>query len=350
MTKRKLTTYGLLFLYLLSFNFIFFSTSVEAAQTKPVVMGYYSKDWYTDKDSYHSLAKYANYMDYIATFTARIDSNANLITDFMPSEGIAEAKEKKVKPLLVVHNMYNGGIDSGSAAAVLGDPNKRWKLANNITSLIKKHGYAGVNIDLEAVPPRNRDDYSKFLWELKGLLKPGGYLLTAAVPAKNSDQRNNNWSGAYNYKELGQACDYVMLMTYDEHWFGGTPGPVASLPWVQSVLDYAVKQMPSQKILLGLAGYGYDWSAQAKTRSIKWKDVNNLVNQRGAQILWDNTSSTPYFYYWKGTEKHEVWFENKYSLGIKMGLVKSYKLGGVGFWRLGFEDDTFWQTINQQIR
>ncbi|GAB6181866.1 hypothetical protein JCM14036_31850 [Desulfotomaculum defluvii] len=349
MTKRKWTTYGLLFLYLLAFNIMVFPAPVEAGQSKPVVMGYYAKDWYTDKDSYNSLAKYASNMDYVATFSARIDSNGDLITDFMPTEGVTLAKQKNVKPLLVIHNMYSGGMDSGSAAAVLGDPNKRWKLANNILSLVKKYGYAGVNIDLEAVPSRYRNDYSKFLWELKGLLKPGGYTLTAAVPAKNSDLPNNQWSGAYNYKELGQVCDYVMLMTYDEHWFGGAPGSVASLPWVQSVLDYAVSQMPAQKVLLGLAGYGYDWSS-AKTRTVKWKDINSLVYQKGAQVRWDNASNTPYFYYWNGTEQHEVWFENKYSLGIKLGLVKSYKLGGVGFWRLGFEDASFWQTISQKIR
>ncbi|ABO49185.1 glycoside hydrolase, family 18 [Desulforamulus reducens MI-1] len=349
MTKRIWTTYGLLFMYLFALCITIFPTPVDAGKTQPVVMGYYSKDWYTDQDSYHALSRYSGYLDYVATFTARIDSNGNLMVDFLPSEGIELAKKKNVKPLLVVHNMYSGGMDWGSAAAVLSDSNKRWKLANNIASLVKKYGYAGVNIDLEAVPTGNRGDYTKLLWELKGLLKSGDYVLTAAVPAKNSDQRNNNWSGAYDYREIGRVCDYVMLMTYDEHWFGGTPGPVASLSWVQSVLDYAVSQMPSQKILLGLAGYGYDWS-NAKTRTIKWKDINSIVQQTGAQVRWDNASSTPYFYYWNGSQKHEVWFENKYSLGIKMGLVKSYKLGGVGFWRMGFENDSFWETIRYKLR
>lgn len=349
MTKKRWTTLGFLFLYLFAFHFTFLPASTEAATKKPVVLGYYSKDWYTDSLSYDSLAQNYRYLDYVATFTARIDANGELLVDFLPTEGIALAKQKGVKPLLVVHNIGNG-MDSASASAVLGDPNKRWKLANNIASLVKKNGYAGVNIDLEAVPTWNREDYNKFLWELKGLLRSGNYILTSAVPAKNSDQRENKWSGAYDYKELGKVCDYVMLMTYDEHWFGGIPGPVASLPWVQSVLDYAVSQMPSQKILLGLSAYGYDWSTNNKTKSVKWKDVSGIVQRTGATVNWDSKSSTPYFYYWNGTEQHEVWFENKYSLGIKMGLVNSYKLGGVGMWRMGFEDPSYWQTLYKKLR
>ncbi|AEF95199.1 glycoside hydrolase family 18 [Desulfotomaculum nigrificans CO-1-SRB] len=349
MTKYRWTSSGILILYLLFAScFLFFTPGpASAAANQPVVMGYYVKDWYNDYGSYNSLATYHSNLDYTATFSALIDWNGNLIMDFPPTEGIDLAKKKGVKPLLVVHNM-NNGMDSWTVSAVLGDANKRWNLSQNIVWLVKKYGFAGVNIDLEAVPTWNRDDYNKFLWELKGLLKPGGYLLTAAVPAKNSDQWDNAWSGAYDYRELNRVCDYVMLMTYDEHWFGGSPGPIASLPWVQSVLDYAVKQMNPQKILLGLAAYGYDWSWSG-TRAVKWKDVNELANQYGAQIQWDNYSSSPYFYYWIGNEQHEVWFENKYSLAIKLGLVKSYGLGGVSLWRLGMEDYTLWNTIQNKL-
>ena len=347
MTKKRWTTLGFLVLYLVTSVFVLLPTAADAAEKKPVVMGYYTKDWYTDKLSYDSLNKYYRQLDYIATFSARIDANGGLIVDYSPDEGINLAKKKGVKPLLVVHNMLNG-MDSATASAVLSNPQKRWQLAQNIVSLVKKYGYAGVNIDMEAVPAWNRGDYSKFLWELKGLLKSGNYLLTVAIPAKNSDLPNNNWSGAYDYQEIGRVCDYIMLMTYDEHWFGGKAGPIASLPWVQNVLDYAVKQMPSQKILLGLAAYGYDWSP-AKGSAVKWNSVNQIIQNTGAQVRWDNNSSTPYFYYWKGTEKHEVWFENKYSLGIKLGLVKSYNLAGVGMWRMGFEDQAFWNTISSKF-
>jgi len=349
MTEKPWTTRLIPFLYFLASCFLFVSLPAPAvaSETKPLVMGYYTKDWYTDQESYNSLAQYKSNLDFVATFTARIDQNGELIVDFPTPEAINLAYKNGVKPLLVVHNMQDG-MDSYSASVVLSDPSKRWQLAQNIASLVAKQGYAGVNIDLEAVPPGNKKDYNQFLWELKGLLKQGGYLLTAAVPAKNSDLPDNTWVGAYDYRELGAVCDYVMLMTYDEHWLGGQPGPIASLPWVQSVLEYAVNQMPSAKILLGLAAYGYDWSS-GDTRPVRWNEADSLAQNYGAQVYWDDNSSSPYFYYWTGSQKHEVWFENKYSLAIKLGLVKSYKLGGVGVWRMGFDDRALWDTIRNKM-
>lgn len=48
-------------------------------------------------------------------------------------------------------------------------------------------------------------------------------------------------------------------MTYDEHYPGGSPGPIASIGWVNNVVKYATTVIPKEKIYLGLAAYGYDW-------------------------------------------------------------------------------------------
>jgi len=53
----------------------------------------------------------------------------------------------------------------------------------------------------------------------------------------------------------------------------------------------------------------------------------------------------PYLIYWKNGVRHQVWFENRYSLAIKLGMVKNYNIGGIAFWRMGFEDDSFWETL-----
>ncbi|MFZ5631891.1 MAG: hypothetical protein ACOY40_03520 [Bacillota bacterium] len=45
----------------------------------------------------------------------------------------------------------------------------------------------------------------------------------------------------------------------------------------------------------------------------------------------------------------EVWFENRYSLAIKLGLVEKYGLGGIAFWRMGFEDASFWDTLERKL-
>jgi len=70
--------------------------------------------------------------------------------------------------------------------------------------------------------------------------------------------QQDNWSSAFDYAAIGKYADWVQIMTYDEHWSGGTPGPIASLPWVENVIKYAITVIPKEKILLGVAAYGYD--------------------------------------------------------------------------------------------
>jgi spore germination protein YaaH len=44
-------------------------------------------------------------------------------------------------------------------------------------------------------------------------------------------------------------------MTYDEHYPGGTAGPIASISWVENVVKYAITVIPREKIMLGVAAY-----------------------------------------------------------------------------------------------
>ncbi|MCL6634468.1 MAG: peptidoglycan-binding protein [Peptococcaceae bacterium] len=313
---------------------------------KRTVLGYYTEDYPGDRLSYDSLAGNSDFLDAIATFSFLTDGRGNL-TGQPVSQGMDLAKSRKVKTLMLVHN-YSGGFDSGLAHTVLSVQENRVNLEKNILSSVKKHGFDGVNIDLEGLPAADRASYSALLAELKELFKPYGYLLTVSIPAKTGDDPAGGLSGAYDYRTIGSYADLVMLMTYDEHWFGGEPGPVASLPWVQQVLDYAVQTIPRDKILMGVAAYGYDWSA-AGTRTVLWSRAGALAARYGG-AGWDDWYSSPYLiYYDENGNRHEVWYENRFSLSLKLDLANSYNIGGIAVWRLGFEDDSFWQTVREKF-
>ena len=72
------------------------------------------------------------------------------------------------------------------------------------------------------------------------VLHPVGFEVTIAVPSKARELPNDSWSGAFDYAFLSRYADQIMLMTYDEHWSGGTPGPIASISWVEDVIRYAL--------------------------------------------------------------------------------------------------------------
>ncbi|HPZ42670.1 MAG TPA: glycosyl hydrolase family 18 protein [Bacillota bacterium] len=312
-----------------------------------IVLGYYTEYYPGDNLSYNSLLANHASIDYIATFSYLTDGRGNL-TGTPITTGVELAKNKGVKSLMLVHNISNA-IDSDAAHTLLSVPENRMNFEKNILSLIKEHGFDGVNIDLEGVPAADRSNYSTLLKELKEMLEPAGYLLTVSIPAKTRDNPLDNWNGAYDYTAIGEYADLVTLMTYDEHWPGGYPGPVASLSWVQQVLDYAVKSIPREKILMGVAAYGYNWSSAGGASTVLWNRAGTLASRNGG-ARWNDQYSAPYLiYYDQRGYRHEVWFENRFSLAIKLDLVNSYDLGGIAVWRLGFEDASFWQTVVEKI-
>ncbi len=311
-----------------------------------VVLGYYAVDYPGDRLSHNSLLNFGWLVNQVAMFDFFVDSGGNL-KGSPSTEGIKLARKNGAGTLMVIHNISAGIHDPHSAQGALAVKSNRKNLIDNIVRQVDKYGYDGVNVDLEGLPPSSREDFNAFLEQLSSHLKPRSKLLILAVPAKTGD-KGNNWSAAYDYRTIGRLADYVAIMAYDEHWGGGPPGPVASIPWVTGVLDYSVKVIPPHKILMGVACYGYDWPAGQKGKPVRWKDVPGLVGMYGS-AGWDNSSSVPYLYYSKNGVKHQVWFENRYSLAIKLGLVEKYGLGGIAIWRLGYEDSSFWETLERHL-
>lgn len=310
-----------------------------------VVLGYYTVDYPGDRLSYNSLLNSNQLINHVAMFDFCVDERGNLNGSVSP-EGLKLAREKGLRTLMVVHNISAGTFDRKSAYSAISAKANRNNLAGNILAQVEKYGYDGVNIDIEGIPSYGKDDFNAFLEQLSSQLKSRSKLLTIAVPAKTGDA-GNSWTGAYDYRTIGRLSDFVVVMTYDEHWGSGQPGPVASLPWVTQVLDYSVKVIPPHKILMGIACYGYDWPDWQNGKAVKWKDVSGLISMRGGAAQWNNSFSVPYYVYRQNGVYHQVWFENRYSLAIKLKLVDNYGLGGIAFWRMGFEDASFWDTLER---
>ncbi|MGI6603917.1 MAG: LysM peptidoglycan-binding domain-containing protein [Firmicutes bacterium] len=314
------------------------------------VVGYYVEYFAGDDLSYQSFSAYKDNISTIAAFAYNINWDGSL--SGRPFTELKTAARKADKPVLaLVHNITAGGnFDRDLVHAVLTNRALRKTTVQNISKLVQEGGYSGVNIDFENVPATDRDSYTAFVGELAAELRPKGLQVTLSVPAKTWDDKTNAWSGAFDYRALGELADAIMIMTYDEHWSGGAAGPVASLGWVEQVIKYAVKEIPAEKIRLGLAAYGYDWPAGGYGgRAVTSTEATALARRYGASIKWDAASQSPYFTYWPGSYAREVWFENASSLAGKLDLAARYELGGVALWRLGFEDPKFWDVLGSKF-
>jgi spore germination protein len=238
-------------------------------------------------------------------------------------------------------------INKTSDDTPLVDSGVRRKAVDNIYRLLVDNDYDGVNIDFEGMEPYTRAGVTAFMEELWAKLKPAGLLVTMAVPAKwSADDSTNDFAACFDYAALGRVVDYLVIMTYDQHAGWSGPGPVADINWVRDTVEYTLTVVPPAKVLLGLGGYGYDWS-DGRCLEVEAATVPAEAAQRGATIEWDATAKVPYYvYYSAGGARHEVWYENSYSVDHKIALVNEYGLGGVALWALGQEESRFWQVIN----
>ena len=77
----------------------------------------------------------------------------------------------------------------------------------------------------------------------------------AVAPKSYANQPGLLYEGM-DYAGLGRAADLIFLMTYEWGYTAGPPMAVSPLPNVRTVLDYAVTEIPPEKIFLGLSNYG----------------------------------------------------------------------------------------------
>ena len=114
---------------------------------------------------------------------------------------------------------------------------------------------------------------------------------------------------------------------------------VAPLNQVRRVVEYALSRIPTEKILMGIPNYGYDWPLPYEKGITKATVIGNVEAVRiaianHAAIAYDETAQTPHFTYVLNGRQHEVWFEDVRSIEAKLNLAKEYGLRGVGYWNL----------------
>jgi len=308
------------------------------------IFGYTTYHFKGDSSSYNSIVANKAMLDDIATETYVTDGKGKL-TGVAPSTQINYANSKGIKTYAMITNKFDGNISKD----LLENSINRQNLIEDLLLKLKENGYKGVNIDLEGVFNYDREYLNTFIKELYNALHYKGYTVTLSLPGKTYDNQKDGWSGAFDYKVLGANCDKVIIMTYDEHYLGGNPGPIASIGWVKSVIKYTVGIIPKNKLLLGTAAYGYDWSSLG-AKALKIDDAISLAANFGATIKWDDQAKSSYYTYMDlNSISHTVWFEDDRSLCYKLDLVNNNNLLGIAIWRLGTENKSYWTSIKVKL-
>ncbi|GAB1804902.1 glycosyl hydrolase family 18 protein [Priestia megaterium] len=280
---------------------------------------------------------FATYSSSIAIFEYHFGNNGDIINDLNDLVAIETTWRNHVIPLATITNLTSEGFSSDLAHQVLNNPTARRNFVDNIFYLVSRKGYGGVNIDFERVRAEDRDLFTGFLRQLGERLRPSGYVLTIAVPAKTSE--DISWLRGYDYGGIGAVVNYMFIMAYDWHHAGSEPGPVAPITEVRRTIEFAIKSVPRRKLIIGVPLYGYNWSIPYKAgtvaSAISNQDAIKTAMRYQSSIQYSKEYKSPFFRYKdQAGQTHEVWFEDVRSMSEKMVLVRKFGLQAIGAWQL----------------
>lgn len=331
------------------------STLVIRYEERPgcsAITGGYAYDFVSEE----RLRSVISYMTYCMPFTYGFSAEGTLVA---PEDErlLRIARQYGAKPLMHLSTLTPQGYFSNEAAhALLSSPSSIQTLRENILQTIREKGYEGLDVDFEYLLAEDKEAYVRFIADTTSLLNRYGYICVVALPPKTSDDQVGLLYEGIDYAGLGEAADLAFLMTYEWGYRFGPPMAVAPLNAVRRVVDYAVSRIASRKLLLGLANYGYDWTlpfvrGESDAPSLSTVEAVTLAIEKRAEIQFDATAASPYFYYTDTMGRaHVVWFEDGRSWRAKLGLIKEYGFAGTFIWDLMREDPQGFVTLNADLQ
>ncbi|HHV51720.1 MAG TPA: LysM peptidoglycan-binding domain-containing protein [Clostridiales bacterium] len=277
------------------------------------------------------------HLTFISPFSYQVRADGSLVP-LNDTAIIQAARAQNVAPLMVITNILEGGsFDSDLASTILNSEQVVNTLLDNVVQNIQQKNYTGLDIDFEYIYPSDREAYNRFVQRAADRLHPLGYTVTTALAPKTRADQPGLLYEAHDYAFHGATVDHVILMTYEWGYTYSPPRAVAPVNLVEEVLQYAVTEIPSEKILMGIPNYGYNWTLPfvqgSAAQTISHTAAVNLALREGAEIQFDEEAQSPFFsYYDDQGRQHVVWFEDARSIEAKLALVDKYNLGGVSYW------------------
>lgn len=281
------------------------------------------------------------YLEEMSVFSYGFSEDGELIPPALPVEWmINDALYKGVRPVLTLTPFgKDGQFNNYLIHRMLINERARGNLIANIVDTITEMGFEGVNIDFEFILSEDRDNFTQFVGDVTTAVNELGYEVTVDLAPKTSSNQSGLLYEGKDYMGLGNASNRAFVMTYEWGYTYGPAMSVAPINKVRQVLEYAITQIPSEKISMGIPNYGYDFiqpyvRGESKAKTIGNIEAVNIAINNNSIIMFDEISKTPFFSYVEDNITHEVWFEDARSIFEKYKLIKEYNLYGFGCWQI----------------
>jgi spore germination protein YaaH len=232
--------------------------------------------------------------------------------------------------------VLSNGQSSGTT--ILRNARRRGELIERVGAMASSAHAHGINVDWENVHASNHSTYVAFVKEAARAWHARGLVVSVDVAVGEFRQRGV-------LRGLAECVDWVVLMAYDEHRTFGTPGPTASLPWVERAVEEALAEVPAEKLILGVPFFAYDYSEEPGKRARVMTVAAGRGKMVGATAQWNERLGLTVATFVDSGYLHRVWIEDERSLRKKAEVARRAALGGMAAWRFGFDSPEAWRAL-----
>lgn len=321
---------------------------------------FYSVD---TESSYQSFAENRGQISVVGPQTFSVDEDG-MVWGEVSNELIeqAQASDTRVVPLVV-----NPGFDQEMVHELLTDTTAQRRAISMMVQYAETYDFDGWQFDFENIRATDRDRYTTFCQEAARAFEEAGLEFSIALVPRNSDLPGptsyhgwvyKNWRGPFDLTALADTVDFLSLMTYDQHTRSTTPGPISGVPWIESIIQFALDQgVPPEKISMGVPLYSGHWQpyyseesgAGATRNGVTYAAVQRLLNEHNARLQWNDTQKVHHTHWTHAGVFEYLFVEDQRSFRAKLDLVREYDLRGFSSWRLGQEDPAIWDHLEQNV-
>ena len=282
------------------------------------------------------------------TWYALSDDQGNIEVNYS-EEYYKKAKEYGYELWPIITNgIDNPDLDKKQITSeIMNDEKKRETLIKNIINIIKTNKLDGINIDFEGMIAEDKYMYTQFLRELYPMVKETGAKLSVDIYFTNYIDR----------KGVGKACDYVMLMGYDQRGdWSDEPGSISEISWVENNINSLINdsKISPSKIVLGVPFYTRMWNIQEDgsftTNVYTMHDSEEFLEKYNLTPTMDNISGQNYIEVVLDDIRHKLWIEDADSISSRADIVLEYNLAGITAWQKGFETSDIWQVLREKLK
>ena len=271
------------------------------------------------------------------------------ITSFADADYVKAAHKKNMQVWALISN-FSADVDS---TALLASRAARQKVQNYLIGQAQEIGFDGINIDFEGIAQEAGCDYVQFIRELSILCRKNGIILSVDVPVPM------DFSKYYNREELGNVCDYVIMMGYDEHYAGSDiVGSVASMDFEETGIQNMLTEVSKDKLISAIPFYTRLWytetladgTTNVTSEAYSMDNIEALLTEKGVTATYDESTGQQYAEWTDSDGKFcQVWLEDENSIAARAALISKYELSGIAEWVLGREQSWVWDVISQNI-